>query len=235
MSCRVLRLTLAWAMLCLVGGEQPLAQLWAGRAPTAQELGRRPSHELKALLQSKGLHCDGCEKAQLVQRVLETWDEEVLEVSSPDGSVRLTKDAFIKDLKMTYRRQMLRKHEEGGHELADDEEDMDSVDIAVPDFDKEWRDFSVKLAKGDVQTEQNGQIVYEVGPTPPPSFWDRWKMHGLMGMNITMLLCTQYLKRYKTQEPQETAGPGGSTEVEDEGGEEAKKQVKKKKDSKKKS
>lgn len=52
----------------------------------------------EALLQSKGLHCDGCEKArdhadtagatthfiqaiqaQLVQRVLETWDEEVLE------------------------------------------------------------------------------------------------------------------------------------------------------------
>ncbi|OLP96826.1 hypothetical protein AK812_SmicGene20890 [Symbiodinium microadriaticum] len=78
-----------------VAGEQPLSQLWANKAPTAQELGRRASHELKALLQSKGLHCDSCEKVQLVQRVLESWDEEVLEASSPDGKLRLTKGPLM--------------------------------------------------------------------------------------------------------------------------------------------
>ncbi|CAE7768842.1 Kidins220 [Symbiodinium pilosum] len=228
------RVVFAVALTLLpAAGEQPLAQLWASRAPTAQDLGRRPSHELKALLQSKGLHCDGCEKAELVQRVLDTWDEEVLEVSSPDGKLRLTKDIFMKNLKMTYKRQLKRKPEDGGHELADDDDDMDSADVHIPDIDKVWREFSTKLAKGDVQTDNAGQIVYEVGsPTPAPSLWDKWKMYGLMAMNISMLLCTQFLKRYKGSEAAAEEVPSDSGQ---EGPEEAKKQPKKKKDNKKKS
>ncbi|CAK9076290.1 unnamed protein product [Durusdinium trenchii] len=112
--------------------------------------------------------------------------------------IRLTKDVFMKDLKMTYKKHMKRRPEDGGHELADEEDadSADTIDSTFPDFSKEWREFSVKLAKGDVQTESDGQIVYEVGgPTPAPTFWDRWKMHLLMGMNISMLMCTQYLKR----------------------------------------
>eukprot|EP00439_Symbiodinium_sp_Y106_P018195 s59_g2.t1 len=215
-----------------VAGEQPLSQLWANKAPTAQELGRRASHELKALLQSKGLHCDSCEKAQLVQRVLDTWDEEVLEASSPDGKVRLTKDIFIKNLKMSHKRQLKRKPEDGGHELADDDDDVDGADVHIPDIDKVWREFSTKLSKGDVQTDGQGQIVYEVNsPTPAPSMWDKWKMYGLMAMNVSMLLCTQFLKRYKGSDTaeEENVVPDGGQE-----GEEAKKH-KKKKDGKKKS
>jgi len=224
-----------------VEGEQPLSQLWTGRAPTAQELGRRTAHELKELLQSKGVHCDECDKGQVVQRVLDTWDEEVLEASSPDGKVRLTKDVFMKNMKMTYKRHLKRKPEDGGHELADDEEEPDSTegsDSRFPDFSKEWREFSIKVAKGEIQTESNGQIVYEVGgSTPAPTFWDKWKMYLLMGMNISMLMCTQYLKRYKTQDTEEKYR-GAQAEAQGEGEEfESKKseKAKKKKDSKKKS
>eukprot|EP00438_Fugacium_kawagutii_P026529 Skav209488 [mRNA] locus=scaffold1892:199733:206945:- [translate_table: standard] len=226
-------------LLLQVEGEQPLSQLWTGRAPTSQELGRRAAHELKALLQSKGLHCDDCDKGQLVQRVLDTWDEEVLEASSPDGKVRLTKDVFMKDLKKSYKRHLKRKPEDGGHELADDEEETDSVDgpdSRFPDFSKEWREFSVKLAKGEAQTD-NGQIVYEVGgQTSTPSFWDKWKMYLLMGMNISMLMCTQYLKRYKTQDDGNPRGTRAEGEVEGEEFESKKSdKTKKKKDGKKKS
>jgi len=232
-----LRILLGAVLLRQVTGEQPLSQLWTSRAPTAQELGRRTAHELKALLQSKGLHCDECDKGQLVQRVLDTWDEEVLEASSPDGKIRLTKDVFMKDMKKTYKRRLKRKPEDGGHELADDEEEADSLDgpdSRFPDFSKEWRDFSVKVAKGEIQTESNGQIVYEVGgPTPAPTLWDKWKMYLLLGMNMSMLLCTHYLKRFKTPETQ-----GRQVEGEAEGEEfEPKKpdKAKKKKDNKKKS
>mmetsp|Transcript_60924 Transcript_60924/g.113947 ORF Transcript_60924/g.113947 Transcript_60924/m.113947 type:complete len:249 (+) Transcript_60924:51-797(+) len=223
----------ALALAAGARGEQPLSQIWTSRAPTAQELGRRPGHELKALLQSKGLHCDKCEKAQLVQRVLDTWDEEVLEAASLDGKLRLTKDIFVKNLKMTYKKQLKRKPEDGGHELADDDDDPEGADVHIPDLDKVWREFSTRLAKGDVQTDADGQIIYEVGsPTQAPNVWDKWKMYGLMGMNISMLLCMQFLKRYRTSEPshEEEIAP---REMGQEGADEGKR--KKKKDAKKRS
>eukprot|EP00931_Biecheleriopsis_adriatica_P119986 TRINITY_DN95138_c0_g1_i1.p1 TRINITY_DN95138_c0_g1~~TRINITY_DN95138_c0_g1_i1.p1 ORF type:complete len:290 (+),score=74.44 TRINITY_DN95138_c0_g1_i1:55-870(+) len=229
------------------GDAVPLAALWNGPEPTAQELGRRSTEELMALLQSKRLTCSGCsDKASVVQKVLETWDVGLLEVASPDGKVLLTKDDYVQNLKQSYKRKLKRKAEEGGHELADDEdseEEDDGIDPRqLPDFEQVWAEFSAKIAKGDVPTDSTGQISYDMAQAAaPPSFFDRWKSTGLICLNISMFACTQYLKRSKPSEPSRESRADTSQPSEDcsenfeNEGSSNKKHVKKKKDGKKRS
>eukprot|EP00930_Biecheleria_cincta_P058835 TRINITY_DN44637_c0_g1_i1.p1 TRINITY_DN44637_c0_g1~~TRINITY_DN44637_c0_g1_i1.p1 ORF type:complete len:256 (+),score=60.93 TRINITY_DN44637_c0_g1_i1:52-819(+) len=189
-------------------GEQPLAALSNGPAPSYQELARRPTEELKAFLKSKGFNCKDCaDNVDILQRVLDTWDHELLEAVSPDGKVHLTKEVFVQKMKRIYIEQLKQQAgEAGGHELADDEDSEDGSGPSVPNLQNIWRDFSAKVAKGEAETDSQGHLVYEFGQNPKPrSLWDRWKTRGLICLNITMLVGMQWLKRRKPS--QSLSGP----------------------------
>jgi len=171
----------------------------AGSPPSKEDLRKKTTKQLKGILASKGARCKKClEKDDYVERVLETWDWAPKEASTPDGKVQITKEAFINHLKEGYKRHVKEQREQAGHQMDDEEED-DEVGRQMPDLDKAWAEFSSKLQHGEVKTDENGQLIYEVNAIddngPGGSFWDRYKTHLLILMNLVLLIGMQYAKR----------------------------------------
>jgi len=171
----------------------------AGSPPSKEELRKKTTKQLKAILSSKGTRCKKCvEKDDYVERVLETWDWAPKEASTPDGKVQITKEAFINHLKEGYRRHVKEQREQAGHQMDDEEEEEDGeVGKGLPNLDQAWAEFSAKLQQGDVKTDKNGQLVYEVNTTDGPAgtFWDKYKTHLLILMNLVLLIWMQYAKK----------------------------------------
>mmetsp|Transcript_2710 Transcript_2710/g.5400 ORF Transcript_2710/g.5400 Transcript_2710/m.5400 type:complete len:235 (-) Transcript_2710:79-783(-) len=198
--------------------------------PSRQELQEKSMKELKAILKKKGVKCKKClEKDDVVDRVLETWDVPPTEASSPDGSMRMTKEVFIKNLKDSYVRH-LKSEKKGpqadGHQLDADGDD-ESVEVPegmVPSdeqLEQVWREFSEKLSLGEVTKGEDGQLVYEVPSLGGgPSWWERWRIHIMMMANVALLWCIQRSRRRQKREAEvektemEKTEPGETTSEE---------------------
>jgi len=169
----------------------------AGSPPSKEELRKKTTKQLKTILASKGARCKKCfEKDDYVERVLETWDWAPKEASSPDGKVQITKEAFIDNLKEGFRRHAKEQREQAGHQMDEEEKDNDEGN-GLPNLDQAWAEFSAKLQLGEVKTDETGKLIYEVNANDGPagSFWDRYKTHLLILINLVLLIGMQYAKR----------------------------------------
>lgn len=160
--------------------------------PSKDELRKKTTKELKKILKSKGAKCHKCtEKDDVIERVIETWDRPPTMATSPDGGVQMTKDQFIEQLKMSFQKA---KSDAGGgadgHELESDGNGHQ------PDYDKVWAEFAEKLSSGDIGKDENGNLLYEVGARSGfDSFWEKWKMHAALGLNLFLLYAMRKLKK----------------------------------------
>eukprot|EP00928_Gymnodinium_smaydae_P011663 TRINITY_DN14278_c0_g1_i2.p2 TRINITY_DN14278_c0_g1~~TRINITY_DN14278_c0_g1_i2.p2 ORF type:complete len:238 (+),score=56.57 TRINITY_DN14278_c0_g1_i2:19-732(+) len=126
----------------------------ASAVPSREELRKKTTKELKAILRSKGKTCKKCtEKDDVVDRVIETWDVPLVEAASPDGKVTMDKETFMKQMKMSYekhfedeRKKKMESGEASGHQT-------DEAPPQMPDFEEVWRDFSEKLSKGEIEKD----------------------------------------------------------------------------------
>merc|ERR1719356_1293479 len=83
------------------------------------------------------------------------------------------------------------KDAENGHAKAD----------VYPDFDQVWKDFSAQLAKGDIKTDNDGRLLYELDRLGmSDSWWDRYKMHAMLAANVGMLW---FMSRMRSRERRE--------------------------------
>merc|ERR1712232_248954 len=62
--------------------------------------------------------------------------------------------------------------------------------------DDVWKDFSEKLRSGDIGKDKNGNLLFEVGDIASrAAWWERYKMHLLVAVNLGMMWCLQRVKR----------------------------------------
>merc|ERR1719387_765360 len=180
-----------------------------GAPPSKESLRSKSMPELKAILRQKGAKCKKCvEKDDLIDRVIETWHWLPKEASSPDGKIKMTKEQFIRNLQSQYKKHGRTQTQEG-HELDDgDDEDgatetsePEIADSSLPDFDKVWADFSEKLSKGEIKTEENGRLIYQVTDEfEDPGWWERYKTHVMVGINVVLLYYMQHIRRKERQQ-----------------------------------
>lgn len=171
----------------------------ASPVPSKDELRKKSTKELKKILKSKGAKCHKCtEKDEVVERVIETWDRPPSTASSPDGGVQMTKEQFIEQLKMSFSKARSDQGGKGGgadsdgHELDDD----GGAGGMHPDYEKVWAEFAEKLTSGDIGKDENGNLLYEVGAQSGfDGFWEKWKMHAALGLNLFLLYAMRKLKK----------------------------------------
>lgn len=188
----------------------------ATAVPSEEELRQKSMKELKAILRKKGAKCQKCvEKDDIVARVVETWDWAPFEAQSPDGKIKMTKDVFLNFLKSSYRKRASEKHEsEGGHQLdeddsGDDEPSSDGEDLgdlpSGPEIELIWADFSSKLERGEIETDEKGHIIYELAPpggNAAPSLWDKYKTQVMVTVNVGLLWFMQSVRKKERAERQ---------------------------------
>lgn len=186
----------AASILCLLPHS---AAADSGPVPSREELRKKPVKELKALLRSKGAKCHKCkEKDEYVFRVEDTWSWAPVEAATPDGKVSVTKDEFVNQLKESYKKQLSEASAgagaaNGGHELEDG--DMSGMEN-MPDFNDVWAEFSEKLRTGSIEQDANGQLLFDVGDMHGKgSYWEKYKMHGLITLNLALMFCMQRVRR----------------------------------------
>mmetsp|Transcript_67185 Transcript_67185/g.119601 ORF Transcript_67185/g.119601 Transcript_67185/m.119601 type:complete len:250 (-) Transcript_67185:36-785(-) len=197
-------------------------------APSLEDLRKKPTKELKAILKSKGAKCKKCvEKDDYVHRVRDTWHMAPKEARTPDGKVAMSKDVFIKQLKESFKKQV----KDAGKQDDDDDEghatdDDQELPAGMPDFESVWRDFSEKLAKGEIEKDGGGNLMYSVADhLGGGGFWgwfERYKMHGLIALNLGFLWFSQRMraaererkKAAKEEAAKESSEPAGPKIVE---------------------
>lgn len=158
-----------------------------GHPPSKAELRKKSSKELRKLLKEVGAKCHKCtEKDDYVERVLETWDWGPASVTSPDGSLTMDKATFMKQLVSSWRDAQNR--ENGGHEV----EDFDPR--GLPDMEKVWRDFSEKLARGEIAKDAAGQVVFDMNMVTNKEAWSQYRLIGMMALNLLLLVCMRRMK-----------------------------------------
>mmetsp|Transcript_64001 Transcript_64001/g.208836 ORF Transcript_64001/g.208836 Transcript_64001/m.208836 type:complete len:242 (-) Transcript_64001:120-845(-) len=177
----------------------------AGTVPSREELQEKSSKELKAILKSRGAKCRKClEKEDLIDRVVVTWEWSAVEAVSPDGKVKMTRDQFTKTFQSSFKKHLsdqrttrIQADDDSGHQLAtEDEEEEDEDGRHVPDVDKVWADFSERLRMGEISADDKGNLVYEYAGLPrEPTWWDRYKTHVLLAVNVLILWFMQHVRR----------------------------------------
>jgi len=170
------------------------------KAPGMEELRKKSMKELWAMLRQKGANCKKCvEKDELVNKVIETWDWTPNEAASPDGQIKMDKETFVRQLKSSYESHFedeRKKRRKGGHELAD----SPLPEEVQPDFDKVWADFSSRLSSGDIQTDPDGKLHFDIDRLGEKTVWDRYKVHLMLFANMGLLILMQRLRRKDRQE-----------------------------------
>mmetsp|Transcript_68845 Transcript_68845/g.154169 ORF Transcript_68845/g.154169 Transcript_68845/m.154169 type:complete len:233 (-) Transcript_68845:66-764(-) len=221
----VRRASLVAAVAALLVAPQGCKAASSSRStPSYQELSQKSTKELKDLLKRKGVKCKKCvDKDDLINRVIETWDQSPKEAASPDGAMRMTKELFLKNLKDSYLRQLKSEHNGGkdGHQLDADDDEQGGADIpqgllpSDEQLEQVWKEFSEKLAIGEVSTDENGQLVYEVPPLGgAPGVWERWRVHIMMVANVALLWCIQRTRRKNRELTSARTEPGQATSEE---------------------
>mmetsp|Transcript_71852 Transcript_71852/g.223017 ORF Transcript_71852/g.223017 Transcript_71852/m.223017 type:complete len:225 (-) Transcript_71852:181-855(-) len=195
--------------------------------PSLEELREKPTRELKAILKSKGAKCKKCvEKDDLVHRVIETWSWAPKEAVSPDGKVRMTKGMFTDMLRNSFKKHV--KEQQDGHQLDGDEpEAAAGADAQLPDLEQAWADFSEKLRQGEIKPGEDGRLVYEVTAPGGGSWWERYRMHIVVILNILLLGVMHRVRRKERDQKrqrleEETAKVKGKEGKEGKGGKEGK-------------
>merc|ERR1712194_420443 len=78
-----------------------------------------------------------------------------------------------------------------------------------PNFEEVWRDFSQKLQSGEINKDDAGNLMYEVGDQNGSwwkMLWERYKMHFMISLNLGLLWFSQRMRKDEKKRKQE-AGP----------------------------
>lgn len=178
---------LAWLLVLLAACTVLPADARSASRPDKATLRKKTTKQLKKLLRDVGATCHKCtQKDDYVERILDTWDWGPAEVSSPDGTIKMDKDTFIKQLKASLSEAQNQERE--GHEV----EDVDPS--SLPDLEEVWRDFSERLARGEISTDAGGQVKYELNMPADKESWSKYRLVGMMAVNFVVLVCLRRMK-----------------------------------------